>query len=41
MTAQAGAVLDESARWDAIDWRSVRVASSEVLLNDFVASPEM
>jgi RNA-directed DNA polymerase len=23
MTAQAGAVLDESARWDAIDWRSI------------------
>jgi RNA-directed DNA polymerase len=23
MTAQAGAVLDEAARWDAIDWRSI------------------
>jgi len=23
MTAQAGAVLDEAARWEAIDWQSI------------------
>ena len=23
MTAQAGAVLEESARWEAIDWQSI------------------